>query len=184
MKGMNLLLGSCYLWAAAAAAGSFPSGIKDLVPTLKSWGQDPLIIAAVQQQNQSGLTLDAIKQRDQKWRTTEGVDAFMEAMMSSPAAKRLLEFEKSQPFYFEIFLMDNQGANVAMTNKTSDYWQGDETKWQASYNNGEGAVHFSEVEFDESAQDYLLQISVPVTDQEKVVGAMTIGINLDVFEGK
>ncbi|MFT6910604.1 MAG: hypothetical protein ACJAS1_007337 [Oleiphilaceae bacterium] len=49
----------------------------------------------------------------------------MTLIMQSSAAKRLLELEKSQAYFFEVFLMDNQGANVAMTNKTSDYWQGD-----------------------------------------------------------
>lgn len=182
---MRLLLGSCFILASLATfAETFPSGVNDLVPILKAWGQDPVLIAAVQAQNQTGLSLDAIKNRDEKWRATDGIDDFMKSLMESPAAKRMLEFEKSEPFYFELFLMDNQGANVAMTNKTSDYWQGDEAKWQASYNNGKGSVHFSDVEFDESAQDYLLQISVPIVDNDKVIGAMTVGINLDIFEGK
>lgn len=180
----RLLGGYLFLASLSAFAESFPSGLNDLVPTLKAWGEDPVIIEAVKAQNNSGLKLDTIKTRDEKWRSTDGVDDFMKQLMESPAAKRMLEFEKSQPFFFELFLMDNQGANVAMTNKTSDYWQGDEAKWQATYNNAQGSVHFSDVEFDESAQDYLLQISVPVVENDKVIGAMTVGINLDIFEGK
>ena len=76
--------------------------------------------------------------------------------------------------------MDNQGALVAATDKTSDYWQGDEDKFSHPFTTGSMLV--SEVEFDTSAQAYLVQISVPVKDGDKVIGAITFGINLDEFE--
>lgn len=78
--------------------------------------------------------------------------------------------------------MDNQGANVAMTNKTSDYWQGDESKFTQSYRGGKGATHIGDVEFDESAQAYLVQVSVPVIESGKAIGAVTIGVNIDELE--
>ena len=80
--------------------------------------------------------------------------------------------------------MDDQGANVAMTNKTSDYWQGDEAKWQESFKDGVGAVHVGDIEFDESADDYLVQVSVPVMKSGKAIGAITVGVNLDLLQGK
>jgi hypothetical protein len=69
-----------------------------------------------------------------------------------------------------------------MTNKTSDYWQGDEAKFQKSFNGGAGQVHVGDVKFDESAQVYQVQISVPVTDGVKAIGAITIGVDLDAYE--
>lgn len=165
-------------------AETLPAQVNELIPTLQKWGQDPILITAVSEQNKSSLTLEDIKLRDATWLATDGIDDRMKAIMSNAAAKRLLELEKSQPYFFEVFLMDNQGANVAMTNKTSDYWQGDEAKWQESFNSGIGAVHIGDVEFDESAQDYLVQVSVPVIDAEKAIGSITIGINLDLLEGK
>lgn len=80
--------------------------------------------------------------------------------------------------------MDNQGAHVAMTDKTSDYWQGDEAKFIESYNGGKGAVHIADVEFDNSTQAYLFQVSVPVKDGNKVIGATTIGIDVDKILGE
>lgn len=168
----------------AVVAEGLPAQVNELIPTLQNWGKDPALITAVTEQNKSGLMLDKIKLRDTVWRATDGIDDHMKAIMSNAAAKRLLELEKSQPYFFEVFLMDNQGANVAMTNKTSDYWQGDEAKWQESFKNGIGAVHIGDVEFDESAQDYLVQVSVPVMNADKAIGAITIGINLDLLEGK
>jgi hypothetical protein len=68
-----------------------------------------------------------------------------------------------------------------MSDKTSDYWQGDEAKFIKSYSGGKGAVFVDEVKFDNSTQAYLVQVSVPVKDGDKAIGAITFGINVDKF---
>ncbi|MEI8633307.1 PDC sensor domain-containing protein [Vibrio sp. PP-XX7] len=115
---------------------------------------------------------------------TSDVDDFMKSLMTNEAAKRMLELEKSEGYLVELFLMDNQGANVAMTNKTSDYWQGDEAKFIQCFNGGNGQPYIGEVEYDDSTAAYLVQVSVPIVDQGKTIGAMTIGINLDAYENQ
>lgn len=161
-----------------------PESVKKLVPDLKSWGENSVIVNAVKEQNSKGMTLDQIKARDAEWQKSSGLDDEMKAMMESPAAKEIASMESSKPYFFEVFVMDNLGANVAMTNKTSDYWQGDEAKFIESYKGGAGAVHIGDVKFDESAQAYLVQISIPVLDGGSAIGAMTIGINIDELENK
>lgn len=175
---------ACLLFTSLAVAEEAPSSVKQLAGTLRPWGENPILVAAVKAQNAKGLTLDAIKARDEIWRKTSGVDDFMKPLMENEAARELSRLEASKPFYFELFLMDNQGANVAMTNKTSDYWQGDEAKFTKSFNNGQGAIHISEVEFDESAQAYLVQVSIPIMDGAEAIGALTIGINIDLLEAQ
>jgi hypothetical protein len=103
----------------------------------------------------------------------------MSALMESECGQHLRQLLQSEPYYAEIFVMDNQGANVCMTDKTSDYWQGDEAKFTESFKGGAGAVHISDVKFDDSTQAYLVQVSVPVKNGDKVVGAITLGINVD-----
>jgi len=102
--------------------------------------------------------------------------------MESECAKHLRGIQDSADYFAEIFVMDNQGANVAMTDKTSDYWQGDEAKFKNAFAGGGGAVFVDEVEFDESAQAYLVQVSVPVMDAGKAIGAITFGIDVDRIE--
>lgn len=145
-------------------------------------GSDPKIVKAVQNQNAQKLTLEEIKKRDKKWRDTPGLDDFMKSLLNSSCGKYLQDLQKKNDFYAEIFIMDNQGANVAMSDKTSDYWQGDEAKFTESYKNGKGSIHISEVEFDDSTQEYLVQVSVPVIKGKKVIGAITFGINIDRIE--
>jgi hypothetical protein len=174
--------------AAALTAPSFalaeevPESALRLIPSLQQWGQDPVLVAAVNQQNAQGKSLDEIKKTDAEWMATTGVNEFMSGLMSNEAATELKKLEGSAPYYTELFLMDNQGANVAMSNKTSDYWQGDEPKFTESFKGGQGAVHVGGVKFDDSAQAYLVQISVPVLDGGQAIGALTVGLNLDELE--
>ncbi len=184
MKSVIIALISCLLplFAGQTQAEDAPPAVLKIAPTLEALGRNSVLIAAVQQQNSEGLSLDTIKTRDQAWRAVAGLDDFMRAMTQSDAAKELKKFEQSQPYFIELFLMDNQGANVAMTSKTSDYWQGDEAKWQESFKGGVGALHVGAVEFDESVQAYLVQVSVPVMDAGKAIGAITVGINLDELD--
>ncbi len=81
----------------------------------------------------------------------------------------------------EIFTMDLNGLNVAASDTTSDYWQGDEDKFSQTYLIGAGAVHISDVEFDESSQSYQAQVSITLVDPgtNAAIGAMTVGLNAD-----
>ena len=81
----------------------------------------------------------------------------------------------------EVFVMDARGLNVASSALTSDYWQGDEEKFTETYPKGPGAVHISEVEFDESTQTYQVQVSISLVDPATgdAVGAMKVGLNAD-----
>lgn len=115
---------------------------------------------------------------------TPGIADYMQALMDNECGKYLRKIQASAPYYAEIFVMDNLGANVAMSDKTSDYWQGDEAKFIKSYNDGKGAVFVDDVKFDDSTQDYLVQVSVPVKDGDKVIGAITFGISVDKIDKK
>jgi len=156
--------------------------VKAISEELKAWGSKPEIVEAVKKQNAKGMTLDKIKEMDKKWMATAGVADFMKEYQENDTAKYLKALEKEKPYYTEIFVMDNQGAIVAQTSKTSDFWQGDEAKFTVPYNSGNGGqIDISKEKFDESAQAYLVQVSVPVVDPStsKAIGAITIGINVD-----
>ncbi len=169
--------------STVSAAEKAPQKVVDLAHSkLAAWGTDAVIVKAVKAENAKGKTLENIKATDAKWKAHAGIADYMQAIMNSECGKYLQKIQNSAPFYAEIFVMDNQGANVAMTDKTSDYWQGDEAKFQKSYNGGAGAVFIDDVEFDDSTQAYLVQISVPVKDGGNVIGAITFGIDVDKVE--
>lgn len=187
MKHFTTLVVLCTTLAVfcgiVSAQEKAPQKVVDLANTeIAALGTDPIIVAAVKAENAKGKTLDEIKAMDAEWQSTSGFSPFMTAMMESECGKRLKEIMDSKAYYSEIFVMDNQGANVAMSAKTSDYWQGDEAKFTESFNGGKGAIHISDVKFDDSSQVYSVQVSIPVKDGDAVIGAVTFGIDIDQVE--
>ena len=171
-----------FVFATTYAAEKAPQKIVDLAQsTLAKFGTDSTIVTAVKAENAKGKTLKQIQELDKKWMATPGIVDYMKALMENECGKYLRKIQTSAPYYAEIFVMDNLGANVAMSDKTSDYWQGDEAKFIKSYNGGKGDIFVDEVKFDDSTQNYLVQVSVPVKDGDKVIGAITFGINVDKF---
>jgi hypothetical protein len=179
VMGMFVIAGA----GATLAAEKAPEKIINLAHSnLVKLGTDPTIVKAVMAENNKGKSLAQIQEMDKKWKATPGIVDYMQALMDSECGQHLRKVQESTSYYAEIFVMDNLGANVAMTDKTSDYWQGDEAKFKKSFDGGKGAVHISDVEFDDSTQAYLVQVSVPVKDGDSVIGAITFGIDVDKVE--
>jgi hypothetical protein len=178
-----VLLISGFISGTAFAGEKAPQAVFDLANSvLADLGTDPVIVSAVKAENAKNKTLAQIREMDERWKSFPGIADYMRTMMDSDCGKHLYTILESKPYYAEIFVMDNQGANVAMTDKTSDYWQGDEAKFKKSFADGAGAVFVDEVEFDDSTQSYLVQVSVPVMDGGRAIGAVTFGIDVDQIE--
>lgn len=175
------LLALTAMTSSPAFAEEVPQAVYDIVPMLESWAADPAIIQAVTAANAEKKTQSMINTMDAEWQNFEGMSGVMTAMMNSDAAKKLLEYEQESGYCSEIFLTDNQGANVAMTVKTSDYWQGDEAKFTEAFK-GDGQVFMGPVSYDDSTEAYLVQVSVPVMADGKKAGVLVVGVNLDMLE--
>lgn len=157
-----------------------PAKIVDLAnEQIVKIGEDPVIVQAVRDENAKKKTLEQVKQLDEAWIKVKGISETMKAIMDNACSRHLRQIQKEEKIYSEIFVMDNLGANVCMSNKTTDYWQGDEDKWGKTFNNGKGAVFIDKVKFDESSQAYLVQVSVPVKDGGLVIGTITAGVDID-----
>jgi len=165
------------------AAEKAPQKVFDLAKnTFMQWSNDTIIVNAIKTENSKGKTLQQIKNMDKKWQSTPGVADFMKVLIDSECGKYLKEIQKKYPYIEEIIVMDKMGANVAITEKTSDYWQGDEDKFIKSFDNGKGNIHISDVNFDTSTQVYMVQVSFPVRDENKIIGAITIGVDVDKIQ--
>ena len=156
--------------------------------TVKQWISNDVVIQAVKAQNakHAGLSQADIDKMDQDWRaqTDAGSKPMIDAVLGNALSAYLVDQKNSaQGLVTEIFVMDNRGLNVGQSDVTSDYWQGDEAKWQKTYSAGAGAVFVDEVEMDESTQTFQSQLSMSIVDPASgdVIGAITIGINVDAL---
>lgn len=161
----------------AADSSDSQNKAKVAVPRIKKIASDPVVIAAIKEQNAKKVSLAEIQKIDKAW--TDGDTKVSNEVSARPCSVKLQELLKKQPDLIEAFAMDDQGANVCMSDRTSDYWQGDEAKWQKSFNGGKGGVNFDERKFDSSAKAVIVQVSVPVLDQGKVIGALTVGVKAE-----
>lgn len=189
-----VILACCLSVVAGADNGS--DTIKKVVPLIQAWSTNPILVSAVQAQNAQRQSWEAIKALDNAWIKAPQDDAFIASLMDNPAAQELQKLAKAQPYFTELILMDNQGANVAITHRTTDYWQGDEAKFLETFPKGPQAIHKSRAEYDASVRAYVVQVSVPIVDlgqlmdleqkavleqkadQGKNIGALTVNIIL------
>ena len=146
---------------------------------------NPSIIRAVEQQNNQKLALAEIKSRDDEWKDAgDSMTALIRETTQNEVAKYFQRRVDNNSSIDEVFLTDNQGANVAAYPPTSDYWQGDEEKWTASYNNGNGVVFIGPLELDESTQKTLVQISAPIISNDETIGVLVLGVSVDYLQGQ
>ena len=178
---------TCLLIPFCSFANEFKAALTDFVTNdAQAIVTNPDIINAIKKQNMknSQLSNADILTLDKQWRAQLGEKnaTLITDKLNQPLSKKLVVIqEKSEGKITEIFVMDNKGLNVAQSAITSDYWQGDEAKWQKTYSVGPNAYHISDVEEDESTQMFQSQISHTITDPAtgKAIGAITIGINVE-----
>ncbi len=155
--------------------------------TARAWFAAPEIHAAIEASNaaHAGMSEEDILAKDAQWREQVGApqSPMITPILTSDAARALqAHVEASGGSVSEIILMDNLGMNVAVSSVTSDFWQGDEAKFQQTYSVGSSAIHIGEIEFDESSQTYQVQVSFTISDGSGTpMGAATIGLNAEMF---
>lgn len=154
----------------------FAGEIKDVVPEVVLAAADSVVVQAVKKQNDDAMSADNIQELDKIWMSAKEPTAFMKSLTSNAAAQVLTKLEKSKPYFVEFILTDIQGANVAITGMTSDYWQGDEPKFSNAYANGKGNVYIARPQRDRSTGEIISQVSVPVMSEKKAITTLTVGV--------
>jgi len=149
------------------------------VAVVRTWAADPIVVQAVREANASPRSMDEIETLNREWEEATGVTEFMRTLIDHPAAQRLKELRSSNPEIQEAFLTDAIGANVAITNKTSDFYQGDEVQYLEAFNQGKGGVHIGDLSLDESIHSYSIHLGVPVLDQGKPIGVLLAAVNVE-----
>jgi hypothetical protein len=140
----------------------------------------PNIIRAVEVQNGQQLSLAQIKERDEMWiGANGGSNSLIREITRNDIARYLQRRVENNTAIDEVFITDNQGANVAAYPPTSDYWQGDEGKWTSSFNEGNGQIFIGPLEQDASTNKTLVQISAPIVSNDETIGVLIMGVSVD-----
>ena len=131
------------------------------------------------------LPQEQIDALDAQWRAERESDdkPLIAATLSNPLSVYLTRLQgKSLGLYAEIFVMDHNGLNVGQSSITGDFWQGDEAKFQKTYDVSGDALFVDEPEWDEDNKIWRGQVSFTLTDNGKSIGAVTMEVNLTELE--
>jgi len=156
-----------------------PSVIEDM----REWIETDIVRISIGAQNArlQKLPQDQIDALDTQWREERESDdkPLIAATLSNPLSVYLTRLQgKSLGLYAEIFVMDQNGLNVGQSSITGDFWQGDEAKFQKTYDVSGDALFVDEPEWDEDNKIWRGQVSFTLTDEGKSIGAVTMEVNL------
>ena len=130
--------GTITLTTAHAAGEHVAPAMEFAKANISQWAANSHLIKAIQAQNvrHSVLTQSQIENLDRQWRAEVGADhrPLIEEILGRPVSIFLASIKKQHHgTVMEVFVMDNRGLNVAQSDVTSDYWQGDEAKFKKTY---------------------------------------------------
>mgnify|MGYP001193110912 CR=1 FL=1 len=187
-SAMRGAIGAHFKTIAGITASEIASFFNDRVIAVGALAADPTIVDAVTEANKryAGASPDAIKDRilkmEKDW-TTPAADAYVREMLSSRASRMLNRWREIDKRFIRITLSDVQGATIAATHKTLDYYQGDEDFWQAIYADGRGAVHMTDVLYDDVTKTYYIGLGVPVMEEgsNRYIGALDALIDVSTI---
>lgn len=158
-----------------------------LIEEMREWIETDIVRISIGAQNArlQKLPQEQIDALDAQWREERESDdkPLIAATLSNPLSVYLTRLQgKSLGLYAEIFVMDQNGLNVGQSSITGDFWQGDEAKFQKTYDVSGDALFIDEPEWDDENKIWRGQVSFTITDEGNSIGAVTMEVNLTELE--
>ncbi len=158
------------------------------IESLRTLAMSPALVSAVEAANfAAGAVGEAelsqrIAAQDQAWKDeAASVEPLVTEIAANEYSQQLSAFQMAFPEQVEVFLTDENGLVVAMTDRTGDYLQADEEWWISAYQDGQGAVFISSVEYDESTGIWAVDIGVPVMNSSgRAIGVLRGTVDVSV----
>ncbi|WP_391348639.1 PDC sensor domain-containing protein [Azospirillum sp. A23] len=170
---------------ASAADPALEGAVRKAVSQqAQPWLADPAVVGAVKSQNSrnAGIAQAKIDEMDNRWKAAAkagGANPAFDEVSANAVSKQLKQVVAgSNGRIVEILLMDDHGLNVGQTAGTSDFWQGDEPKWQKIFT-GNADLYMTDPEKDDKTGAMLTEASVPVMDP---AGKQKIGVAMIVLD--
>ena len=155
-----------------------------LIRKIERWKHLPGLEEALKKHNLKARlwTQQEIAIMDKKWIKAFKADDFSYSlkMVDQELSAQLREIKKEgQGQITEIIVADARGLNVAISDITSDFWQGDEAKFTRAFGQPSNRLFFSDIRYDESTKHFQVDISVPLVNEEQQapIGVLIFGVD-------
>jgi hypothetical protein len=146
------------------------------VPRAQAVARDPDVLQAVTESNTRAESVAEIQKKDEMW-TMHRNYPLRQQVVGRPCSIKLRKLVGDDPNVVEAMVMDDRGALVCANVQTTDYWQGDEAKWIRTFREGR-EVFVDEPALDASTGVYAVQISVPIGEGTRRLGAVTLTLKV------
>lgn len=156
----------------------------EAVGEIRKWLANPVVEISIKAQNRKykSMSQDEVDKLDKEWRAETKADdqPLIAATLSSPLSNYLTQIQAASGGLFtELFIMDAIGLNVGQSAVTSDFWQGDEGKYQKTFPKGATAVFVDEPEFHDETKTWRAQVNLSIADAtSQPIGVVTVEYNL------
>lgn len=158
-----------------------------LRPWLENWLTDPDLYRVLSEHNKQhkNLSREQLLRRDLLWQQAfdDGAQSEIFQWLDQPQSRTLGRWQsETDGVVGELILMGERGLNAALSFMTSDYWQGDEAKFEQVYGAQPGELVFSPVVYDESTRRFQVHVGVPLhdPDTEKPLGVLSLGVDVEL----
>jgi signal transduction histidine kinase/DNA-binding response OmpR family regulator len=154
-----------------------------------AYSRGELIQRQLQASNEEFLGIDDVQElideRDREWRSAPAgeLSPLMIELTNGSLARDLqvrldtLRSDAGRPVFAEVFVTNRFGANVAQTNRTTDYRQDDEEWWHAAIQHG---LYIGDVAFDASAGVHSTDICIRVDGTDgRPAGVLKAVLNIE-----
>lgn len=153
-------------------------------PTLKLSRHPALLKNLVDYNKRTDIDLHAL---DEKWSTLSPYSAQVLALQENASAALMRSYINLLSLHGEGMLVGLNGGLAAATNKTTDFWQGDEAQFFQAIKLPAGEAYIGAAQPDQSSHTILVKISVPVfeptsSDSSRPVGVLIIGLDAFVVD--
>lgn len=186
-KNLQDRIGSDSVKLAERTLSEIDHMIADRIEAFSVYALDAVLQEMLKESNEAFANLDDVhgymNDRDIAWMAEGSEDAgfvkdVLENEVSRELADRIEFYEKhyGEKVFGEVFVTNKYGANIASTDKTTDYRQDDEVWWQEAAEKG---LYAEDVSYDESAGVYSLCFGLRIDNEAgQFIGVMKIVLNI------
>ncbi|MCF8489308.1 MAG: hypothetical protein K9H18_09095 [Rhodospirillum sp.] len=157
---------------------------KAVIDSIRAWLNSPVVATTLEDRRDHVANFDQaeVDALDKRWRAEREMrdQPLVASVMASPLSTYLLRIQAmSAGLYTEIIMMDAKGLNAGLSSISSDYWQGDEAKFQKTFDVGPDAVFVDAPEHHDGTGTDRVQVNLTIPDAAGVpLGAVAVEVNL------
>jgi hypothetical protein len=184
-KQVRQMNGAYFRTIARSAGATASEFIGQRVTEASLIANEPTLVHAVTVANRTYERVDeaAIRAKGDRveatWSTSES-DPLVNTILNSDLSRWLRRCRELNPRLLKLTVADETGATVAATDKPVHYFQSEREYWQMVHSRGPGAIHISDVRYDEQSRSNFISIGYPVLQEGsgRFIGAVNVLFDL------